>query len=147
MEFLSESGRTWDEVLLKACEEVRRRGYVKPTYCEALIKREREYPTGLELGDVNVAIPHADVELVNEEALVAIVPRERVAFRRMDMPDREIPVDMIFLLLIKNPDGYVKFLSDLTTKFTDESFLDAIRRKDFQKLSQVLRELASARRP
>ena len=33
-------------------------GYTKSTYVEALVEREREYPTGLDVDGWGVAIPH-----------------------------------------------------------------------------------------
>ncbi len=36
-------------------------GYVKDTYIDAVLTREKEFPTGLRTMDVHVAIPHCDV--------------------------------------------------------------------------------------
>ena len=45
------------------------RGLVKDDFIEATLKREAEMPTGLPLGgDVNAAIPHVDIEYVNQSA-------------------------------------------------------------------------------
>ena len=71
--------------------------YVDERYLEALLRREQEYPTGLVVkSDFNVSIPHADVEYVKKEALVVVKTYRRVTFRKMDEPDIEIPVDVVF---------------------------------------------------
>ena len=44
-------------------------GYVKDTYLDAVLQREKEYPTGLDLGDYCIAMPHTFAAHVNEPAL------------------------------------------------------------------------------
>jgi len=115
--------------------------YVDEKYLEALIKREREYPTGLVVkSDFNVSIPHADVERVKKEALVIVKTHRRVTFRKMDEPDVEIPVDVVFLLVIKEPKGYVKFLAALTELFSKEEFIKTILSGTPQEIKEYLEE-------
>jgi PTS system galactitol-specific IIA component len=51
-----------EEVLHTVSSHLLDEGKVKQSYEEHLINREREYPTGLALGDINVAIPHTDYQ-------------------------------------------------------------------------------------
>jgi len=44
----------------------------------------------------------------------------------MDEPDIETTVDVVFLLIIKEPKGYVKFLTSLTELFSKEEFIKTI---------------------
>ncbi len=41
------------------------KGYVKDTYVDAVITREKSFPTGLPTEEVKVAIPHTDTTHVN----------------------------------------------------------------------------------
>ena len=47
-------------------------------------------------------------------------------FYRMDDPESEIPVDVVFLLVVKESDGYVNFLAALTNLFQDAEFIDLL---------------------
>jgi len=133
----------WEGVLRELSRFLFEKGYVKDTYEEAIIKREKEVPTGLEVpGKINVAIPHADVEHVNKEALVINIPDKPIKFKRMDDPDSFVDVKLILLLVIKNPDGYVKFLSKLTELFQDNKFVELINSKDYDGLVEYIKEKA-----
>jgi len=90
------------------------------------LEREQKFPTGLYLGDINVAIPHADIKYANKSGIAIVVLRNPVKFKRMDNPSEEIPVHIIFLLVIVQPDEYVKFLSKLTSAFGNQEFLSKI---------------------
>jgi len=130
-----------EEILSKISRKLYKMGYVKETYEKALLEREEQYPTGIFISEkVSVALPHADVEHVNKEALVIIKPRQRVPFRRMDEPGEETDVNVIFLLVIKDPKGYVKFLAKLTTMFKDEKFLEIIEKGDVEEVKKFIKE-------
>jgi Phosphotransferase system mannitol/fructose-specific IIA domain (Ntr-type) len=114
--------------------------YVNDEYEKAILEREREYPTGLEITkELSVAIPHADPEYVKKEALVVIKPEKFIKFRKMDDPDVEIPVSIIFLLLIRDPDGYVKFLAKLTELFLKEGFIEIVRSGSLEDIKKFLK--------
>lgn len=104
------------------------KGYVRETYQESIINREKTHPTGLMVEDlINIAIPHTDVEHVLKPTMV-VIKHISSAFRffRMDDPGTEIPVDVVFLLVVKESDGYVNFLAALTNLFQDAEFIDLL---------------------
>ncbi|MGB9817478.1 MAG: PTS sugar transporter subunit IIA, partial [Desulfurococcaceae archaeon] len=73
------------ELLYSLAKKLHELGYVKDTYLKALINREENYPTGLVVNErFHVAIPHADVEHVEKEALVVVKTHRRITFRKMD---------------------------------------------------------------
>ena len=114
--------------------------YVNDEYEKAILEREMEYPTGLEITkELSVAIPHADPEYVKKEALVVIKPEKFIKFRKMDDPDVEIPVSIILLLLIRDPDGYVKFLAKLTELFLKEGFIRIVRSGSLEDIKKFLK--------
>ncbi len=133
----------WEGLLRELSRFLHDRGYVKDTYEEAIIKRENEVPTGLEVpGKVNVAIPHADVDHVNKQALIIHILDKPIKFKRMDDPDQYIDIELVLLLVIKHPEGYVKFLSKLTELFQDDHFVELIKRKDYNGLAEYIKEKA-----
>ena len=91
------------------------KGYVKKTYEEAIHKREEEFPTGLELeGNFNVAIPHAETDHVNKEAIALGILDEPIFWESMEDPENTLSVHLIFLLAIKDPQMVVPNLKALT---------------------------------
>lgn len=117
------------EMLRLVARKLEELGYVKDGYEEALIEREEEYPTGLSVEElINVAIPHTEIEYALCQALVLIKhPKSHFYFRKMDEPDKSIPVKIVFLLVVKEPEGYVKFLADLTGLFQDQNFIEIMK--------------------
>jgi len=57
---------------------------------------------------------------------LVVKTHRKVTFRNMDEPDIETTVDVVFLLIIKEPKGYVKFLTSLTELFSKEEFIKTI---------------------
>lgn len=133
--------RERNELLILLSEKLYEMGYVKETYRKALLEREEKYPTGLVVNeDLNVAIPHADVEHVEKEALVIVKTNREVTFKKMDEQEAEIPVDVVFLLVIKDPRGYVEFLAKLTELFTKREFIEIVRSRTIEEMNNYLRQ-------
>ena len=90
-------------------------GYTKSTYVEALVEREREYPTGLDVDGWGVAIPHTPVEHVNSETVIAIaVFKDPVEFIQMGTDDETVGVRIVFMLAIAgNPGEHGAHLDEL----------------------------------
>lgn len=129
-----------EEILSHVSKKLLELSYVSDEYEQSLLERENEYPTGLEITDeFKVAIPHTDIKYVKKEALVVIKPKNPPKFRKMDDPQTEIPVNIIFLLVIKHPDGYVKFLAKLTELFGDSSFIATISKGSLKDIEELLR--------
>ena len=127
------------ETLKRVSEYLYNKGLVKETYVESLLKREKEFPTGLQSEKgVGVAIPHADIEHVLEEAFVAIFPTKTLHFHKMDEPEKEIPVDLVLLLVVKSTQGYMKFLSDLASTINDEKFAELVESRKTEEIIDFL---------
>lgn len=129
MEIFSAFSHSNREGLLRELSAIlESKGYVKDTYHESIINREKNHPTGLMVEDlINIAIPHTDVEHVLKPTMV-VIKHGKGAFKffRMDDPDDEISVDVVFLLVVKESNGYVNFLAALTNLFQDAEFIDLL---------------------
>lgn len=124
--FLGVEGDTRDEVLKNISDELLARGIVKDTFYEALLKRENEYPTGLPIGDINVAVPHTFPENVNEIAVSVAVPKNPVVFYSMGDPDEEVVVSVICCLALKKIDENVRMLPSLMDFFANPDNLKSV---------------------
>nr|WP_314426186.1 PTS sugar transporter subunit IIA [uncultured Erwinia sp.] len=93
------------------------KGIVEESYREALVLREQNHPTAMQLETMGVAIPHVDVEHVREERLVVVTCPEGIEFNQAEDPDLTMKVNVIFFLLLKEKDAHLEFLMKLISLF------------------------------
>jgi PTS system galactitol-specific IIA component len=105
-------------------------GYVRPTFADAVLEREKTFPTGLPT-EPPVAIPHTDVEHCLKPAVAVAMLKRPVLFQAMGRGG-DLRVGVIFLLSITDPQAQVGWLGRLV--------------QFFQKTGH-LKELAEARSP
>ena len=102
-------------------------GAVKDTYCDAMLEREKEFPTGLPTQEIHVALPHAGVEHVHYSAMAVAVMARPVKFREMGAPDNELDVEIILMLANADPDEQVQTLRKLVELFDEPAALHALK--------------------
>lgn len=102
------------------------KNYVEQSYLEALIAREENHPTAMQLEKMGVAIPHVDVEHVREEKLVVVTCPEGIVFNQAEDPDSTMKVNVIFFLLLKEKDAHLEFLMKLISLFQRSNEMDQI---------------------
>ena len=69
-----------EEVINELGTMLLKKGYVKDTYINAVIERERILPTGLDLGELGVAIPHTDSQHVNQANIAVGLLKNPIEF-------------------------------------------------------------------
>jgi PTS system galactitol-specific IIA component len=99
------------------------KGLVKDTFVEAILAREKEMPTGLPIGEINAAIPHADIEHVIEPALAVATLREPVSFQVMVNPEESVEVSIVFLLALNKPHDQIEMLQKVAMVLQDSALL------------------------
>ena len=99
---------------------------VEGTYLQALINREENNPTAMQLETMGVAIPHVDIEHVKREQLVVVTCPEGITFKQAEDPDEEMAVHVIFFLLLKEKDAHIDFLMKLIGLFRQTEKMDAL---------------------
>lgn len=119
-----------EEVIQRLGSKMLEKGYVKATYVNAVLERERNLPTGLNLGSFCVAIPHTNVEHVHTAHFAVGVLKKPVQFRSMINPAEKLDVGLVFLLAIKNPEAQVLLLKKLMGVFQDIALLEKIKQAD-----------------
>lgn len=119
------------------------KGIVGPTYLNALIAREENNPTAMQLEKIGVAIPHVDVEHVTQEKLVIITCPEGIEFKQAEDPDLTMKVNIIFFLLLKEKDAHIEFLMKLIGLFRQTEKMDFILASDSKRevMEMLAREL------
>jgi galactitol PTS system EIIA component len=99
-----------DEVLLELSDIAINAGYAKPGYAQAIIERENQYPTGLHIPDIEVAIPHADTEWSIKPSLTIAILDQPVTFGSMDGTGGDVMAKLVFMLTIEEPKDHIDFL-------------------------------------
>lgn len=114
---------------------------VKKEYLSKILEREVEYPTGLELGNINVAIPHTDSVYVNKGKILFAVLKNPIKFKKMDNPDVDIEVSIILMLAVSEPKAQIEILQKIFSFIQNQKLLlDIIKIKDKTKLVEILRK-------
>lgn len=105
-------------------------GYVKPSYVSAVLERERDYPTALELGGYCVAIPHTESEHTRNGGIALGVLKKPVMWRRMDDPDELCPVSLVIMLAVNDPHDHLELLQRVIGLVQDQGLIRAILAAD-----------------
>ena len=85
------------EVLQLMGDAMIQEGYGEEGFTEAVLKREKDYPTGLDVNGIGVAIPHTDAEHVKKEGLSIAVLNPPIEFDAMGEEDCRIPVKIVLM--------------------------------------------------
>ncbi|MDG8458780.1 PTS sugar transporter subunit IIA [Streptococcus pneumoniae] len=112
------------------------REIVTPTYREALITREKSFPTGLDMEFLgknlpNVAIPHTDIVHNLAEKVVIVRLEKPVTFHNMIAPDKEVEVSLLFFIINNSSSSQTNILAQLMDFFTGNGHLE-----DLSKISE-----------
>lgn len=124
------------EAIRYLAEQLYKQGRVKEQYLTRIVEREAEYPTGLLCGAINVAVPHTEVELVNQKTLGIAVLKNPVKFHRMDAPDELVDVSVLFMFALTEAHAHVEMLQKVFEFIQGEGNLAALT--GAKSLDQVL---------
>lgn len=89
------------------------KGLVYESYVPALLSREDSYPTGLQVPDGAVAIPHAAAEHAIKATVAVCQLESPVAFKRMDDTSADLGVSLFFMLAVPDSNEHLNVLSSL----------------------------------
>jgi len=101
-------------------------GFVKDSWVQATLEREKTFATGLPTPEVGVAIPHADVEHVLQQAISVGVLEKPVEFGEMGNPDSTVPVHIVCALAVARSELLVTLLQRLVEMFQSPGVLSQI---------------------
>lgn len=102
-------------------------GYVKPGYIEAVIEREKVFPTGLRGKEIAIAIPHTENTFVNKPAVAVIIPKKKVEFCAMGTNNNKLNCEIVLPLVVKDPHKQVDMLKQIMRIIQDTQLLRSIR--------------------
>lgn len=114
-----------EELFTFAAQVLEDKQYVKPTFNAAIVARERQYPTGIEVNGVNVALCHTDAEHIIENKIMVLKLDEPVEFKSMETLEY-IDVKLVFILLLNDPALHLEVLQNISTILQDETYLKEV---------------------
>ena len=139
---LNMEAKTWRDVIRSLGKLMEDKDYVKDSYINAVIEREEELPTCLNIDSFYVAIPHTDSNHVNKSNIAIATLKSPVEFREMINPDGKINVQLVFLLAVKDPKEQVTLLKSLMSVFKNKELLIKIRyAKNKSEVAQLLKDI------
>ena len=101
-------------------------GYVKESFPEAILERERHYPSGLPMEGHKIAIPHTDAEHVHKSVILFARLSQPLEFASMGDPDEIIQVSLISMFALAEKKDIGKMLEVLINAYSNNDVLEAI---------------------
>ncbi|SIQ22851.1 PTS system IIA component, Gat family [Alkalispirochaeta americana] len=133
------AGDSREEILRTMAEYLVKEGRCRRTFVEAILARERLYPSGLPLEGPKIAIPHTDTIHVHRSALLFVRLRTPVEFASMGDPKVTFPVQLVSMFALQNDDLVGNVLQTLITLYQRRQMLeDLLRSKDAREMYQIL---------
>ena len=115
------------DLLRQAAQRLHEHGYVKDSYADAVVAREKVFATGLPTVMGGVAIPHTDVEHVNTPAVCIARLKKPVDFIVMGDDTETVSVDCIFMLAMKEAHAQLTLLQNLMGILQDADALKLVK--------------------
>ncbi len=124
---------------------------VKESFLPAIIKREEEYPTAINLniseefqkaGIEDIAIPHTEGKHCNITAVVYVRNQKKISFNEMINPEKDLKVRHFFLIL--NDDNeeekHVEVLGKIMGVSTNIDLIKKVQTEKINKVKKILME-------
>ncbi len=115
-----------EELLRQMANELWKTAYVKASFEEAIVQRERKHPSGLPMNGTKIAIPHTNAEHVDRSVLFFVRLARPVEFRAMGDPATVFPVHLVSLFALKDAGGIGDLLEALISVYKDREFRETL---------------------
>ena len=130
-----------EEALKLLADEFIKTEVAKDSFYDGLISREKEFPTGLSLNNICVAIPHTDIEHVNRTQVGFMSLDTPVEFVEMGTDDKLISVKLIFMLALKEAHQQLEMLTKLMDVFQNDELMEKFVNVDnFEDFYELIKE-------
>lgn len=116
-----------EEIIGRLSELLQKKGKVKDTFKEAVLEREKVFPTGLKTKHITFALPHTDPEHVNETGIAVAILENAVKFSSMDNASKILDVNTVVVMAVKDKSKQVTVLQNLISMMQDEKITNEIQ--------------------
>jgi len=134
-----------EEILANLSDLLYEQGYVKASFKNALLSREKEFPTGLLTKVTGVAIPHTGSNHVIKPAIAIGTLKKPIHFFAMDNPSKTVLVDIVLLLAIRESDSHLAMLQRIMKILHQEDVLIGIQeaKTDTEVMGLIMKHLST----
>lgn len=132
-----------EDLFWKLCDNLNKNGYVKETFYEGVVKREEVFPTGLALGEYNVAIPHTEAEHVVKSCISLATLEKPVGFKNMEDDTEDVNVNIIFMLALNEAHSQLEMLKQLIQLIQNKSMLkEILKAESSEEIIKIIEEIS-----
>ena len=103
-------------------------GFVKDSYVDAVVEREKVFATGLQLDGICIAMPHTDIIHVNKPGITVAKLAHPVEFEHMGEPGRKVQAEMLFMMAITNPEDQIGTLMKVLGVFQNKEAIEEFKK-------------------
>ncbi|WP_225418504.1 PTS sugar transporter subunit IIA [Loigolactobacillus iwatensis] len=127
--FINQEFKSNTDYFQKTYQVLLKEGKVKKKFIDNILQREKDYPTGLNTGEIKVAIPHTDYTYSNTTQLVVTTFKSPVEFYQMDNSSSKISVNLAVMILFNNPKKQPETLKYIMKIIQNQSSLSMIMKQ------------------
>jgi galactitol PTS system EIIA component len=113
------------DVIREMGTRLKKAGLVNDQFIDAVIKREKDYPTGLPT-KIPVSLCHTDPQYVLKSFLTLATLEKPVVFHEMGNPTAIQNVRIVFVLGVKEKNEHVSVLKNIMNLLRNENLLQSI---------------------
>ena len=117
---------------------------VHETFLEAVSAHELKYPTGLDFGHCQVAIPHIDPEHIITPGVLVCRNAQPTPFHAMDDPERTLDVRLTIWPLVTDPQNQTGMLGAVIALLQEETSYQRLLTESPEKLEELLAGVLAA---
>lgn len=126
--FLDKEYKNYEDLLTQVMETLVSENYVEKEFQQALLDREKEFPTGLQLDGYAVAIPHGGSQFVKQDFVSLVTLKTPIKMNRMDDPEELLEVDVLFVIGFSKSETHLKSLKELMVLIQDPKVIDDLKK-------------------
>lgn len=115
-------------------------GFVNDSYYESILRREQQFPTGIQTSTVGVAIPHADPENLKKPFIAVVRPKHGIEFEPMGIAEGKIQAELIFMLgVLKNGDQVIALQKLMNLLTNDDAVKKLLQVESCEEVMEIIR--------
>lgn len=126
--FLNKEYNDYEELLSQIMNTLVDKNYVEKEFEGALVEREKEFPTALQLDGYAVAIPHGGSQYVLKDFISLVTLTNPIRMNRMDNPDELLEVDLLFIIGLAESETHLQCLKELMNLIQDPKVIGELKK-------------------
>ncbi len=131
-----------EELFKLMCTSIIEKGYAKESFYEGIKNREASFPTGIELNQFGIAIPHTDPEHTVKPFVSVVTLKKAVKFKKMENINEETAIKVIFMMGLEKPESSIQVLTQLAAIFQNEITMNKlVEAASVEEFEEILHEI------